>query len=57
MDKPTRSSRQDETEQQPAMEVHLGEASGEPWSRARHCIIWINGRRWEGELLLQPAGT
>jgi hypothetical protein len=40
-----------ETEQRPAMEVHLGEISGTPAAaRHRHCIIWINGKRWEGNL-------
>ncbi len=45
-----------ETEEHPAMEVHLGEIYSEPspasWERdrKRHCIIWINGKRWEGEL-------
>jgi hypothetical protein len=38
------------------MEVHLGEVYSESspasWDkdRKRHCIIWLNGKRWEGDL-------
>ncbi|MGA2412744.1 MAG: hypothetical protein ABSG46_20470 [Candidatus Binataceae bacterium] len=46
-----------ETESRPAMEIHLGEAFGPleeqaGWqlNTARHCIIWMNGKRWEGTL-------
>jgi hypothetical protein len=50
-------TRRDDAEQQPAMEIHLGETCGGPGIRTRRCIIWLNGRRWEGDLILQPAGT
>lgn len=53
------TTRKAETENQPAMEIHLGETSSGHGQRQRqrHAIIWINGRRWEGELHLQEAGT
>jgi hypothetical protein len=46
----------DETEHRPAMEVHLGEIrdNANPNilpERLRHCIIWLNGKRWEGDLV------
>jgi hypothetical protein len=53
---------QSETEEVPAMEVHVGEVyvSDRPegplnpehikTSHARHCIVWLNGKRWEGVL-------
>jgi len=41
----------------PAMEVHLGETYSDGSDRCRVCIIWINGRRWQGLLLLEPAGS
>jgi hypothetical protein len=41
-----------ETENTPAMEVHLGEINNPmTLTRQRHCIIWLNGKRWEGDLL------
>jgi hypothetical protein len=45
-----------ETEDAPAMEMHLGEArsSAVPdvvTERMRRCIIWLNGKRWEGDLV------
>ena len=54
-----------ETESHPAMEVHLGEAyigyntnqfseGKDLASPARHCIIWHNGKRWEGTLFEEP---
>jgi hypothetical protein len=51
-----------ETETLPAMEVHVGEvfvsempreAQSDDQGRnahTRHCIIWLNGKRWEGRL-------
>jgi len=43
-----------DVEDLPAMEVHLGEIVGTADSqgilRARKCIIWLNGKRWEGSL-------
>jgi len=42
---------------QPAFEIHLGEIRSDGNDRTRVCIIWINGRRWSGLLLLDPAGT
>lgn len=53
-----------ETESNPAFEVHLGETyvvdettdpSSNPAQHARHCIIWMNGKRWEGILLDETA--
>ena len=47
-----------ETETTPAMEVHLGEIVGY-WGdvRKRHCIIWLDGKRWEGDLQeVKPRG-
>jgi hypothetical protein len=46
-----------ETEDTPAMEVHLGEISGY-WDdvRKRRCIIWLNGKRWEGDLVEAKDG-
>jgi hypothetical protein len=41
---------QAETETVPAMEVHLGEIYVDNREYKRHCIIWINGKRWEGDL-------
>jgi hypothetical protein len=46
----------EETETRPAMEVHLGEIrhNANPTvlpERMRFCIIWINGKRWEGDLV------
>jgi hypothetical protein len=48
------------TEDKPAFEIHLGEifvkeypgeqVEYETAGHARHCIIWINGKRWEGDL-------
>lgn len=52
-----------ETEERPAMEVHLGEIYSDPsptdWSRdrRRHCIIWLNGKRWEGDLYEEIPDT
>jgi hypothetical protein len=40
-----------ETEDTPAMEVHLGEIRHTS-QYYRHAIIWINGKRWEGDLVL-----
>ena len=43
---------QQETEMRPAMEIHLGEVNNPmTLTRERHCIIWINGKRWEGDLV------
>ena len=47
-----------EAEESPAMEVHLGEVHETvPGTRGRVCIIWLNGRRWQGTLRLQPPGA
>jgi hypothetical protein len=50
-----------EAEETPAMEVHLGDvftdASMLDGQRARICIIWLNGQRWQGALVQQEAGT
>jgi hypothetical protein len=50
-----------EAEDTPAMEVHLGDVftgmSPLEGMRARPCIIWLNGQRWQGVLVLQEAGT
>ncbi len=54
-----------ETESHPAMEVHLGEVylayNTNEFSEgrgvaanARHCIIWHNGKRFEGTLFEEP---
>lgn len=44
-----------ETETRPAMEIHLGEiTTGPALDRYRRCIIWINGKRFEGDLQEQP---
>jgi hypothetical protein len=42
---------------QPAFEIHLGEIASDGNDRTRVCVIWINGRRWSGLVLLDPAGT
>jgi hypothetical protein len=34
------------TESSPAFETHLGEVN----NGRRFCIIWINGKRWQGYL-------
>jgi hypothetical protein len=50
--------RRREAEETPAMEVHLGEVTEllSP-TRVRHCIIWLNGKRWEGTLQeVKPDG-
>jgi hypothetical protein len=44
-----------DTQAVPAMEVHLGEAFIESFnppapSASRMCIIWLNGKRWQGIL-------
>jgi hypothetical protein len=43
-----------DVEDLPAMEVHLGEIVGTTDSqgikRYRKCIVWLNGKRWEGLL-------
>jgi hypothetical protein len=50
-----------EAESNPAMEVHVGEVyqafNANEFSEAKNCagnarhvIIWLNGRRWEGTL-------
>jgi hypothetical protein len=53
---------QAETESMPAMDVHVGETYVEHVPKdmqdnehgktnyARHCIVWLNGKRWEGVL-------
>ena len=51
------AARQAETEQRPAMEIHIGEAHTDHGQHARHAIVWLNGRRWEGDLTMQEAGT
>ena len=51
------STRQAETEQRPAFEIHLGESHTDHGQHARHAIVWLNGRRWEGDLTMQEAGT
>lgn len=47
------------TEVEPAFEVHLGEVSSRfiringlkgTQEHRRYCIVWINGKRWEGYL-------
>jgi hypothetical protein len=50
-----------DTEHAPAMEVHLGEVFTDPdlnavSGRQRICIIWLNGKRWEG-VLAETADT
>lgn len=49
-----------ETEARPAFEIHLGEAhvieeridtEGRLHNWGRFCIIWINGKRWQGVLI------
>jgi hypothetical protein len=44
-------NQQAETETIPAMEIHLGEVYPKKLEWRRHCIIWINGKRWEGHLV------
>jgi hypothetical protein len=51
------TTRQAETEQQPAFEIHLGETHTDHTHHTRHAIVWLNGRRWEGDLVMQEAGT
>lgn len=46
-----------DAENEPAFEIHLGEIRSDGSDRTRVCIIWINGRRWQGLLLLEPAGS
>ena len=50
-----------ETEKYPAMEVHLSGAyfdhSSNPSVLFKHCIIWIDGTRWEGDLREVKDGT
>jgi hypothetical protein len=50
---------QADTETSPAMEVHLGEVvtAGPALDRSRRCIIWLNGKRWEGDLAEGSPGT
>lgn len=54
MDETLDKIRQD-VEQHPAMEVHLGEirhhVAPTGVDRMRFCVIWINGKRWEGDLM------
>ena len=51
------TSRQAETETQPAAEIHIGEINTDHGHHQRHVIAWLNGRRWEGDLTMQEAGT
>lgn len=51
------TTRKAEAEQQPAMEIHLGETHTDHTQHTRHAIVWLNGRRWEGDLVMQEAGT
>ncbi len=53
-------------EEEPAFEVHLGEVSTHAvringvkgvQEHRRLCIIWINGKRWEGYLTQGEPGT
>jgi len=48
-----------ETEETPAFEIHLGEvfSDGPEGPELRPVIVWINGKRWEGELQLGEPGT
>jgi hypothetical protein len=48
---------QKETEETPAIDIHLGEIRS-IWTerRYRHCIIWLNGKRWEGTLIEAKNG-
>lgn len=46
-----------ETEETPAMEVHLGEVHTDHGTPGRHCVIWLNGKRWEGHLSQGEPGT
>jgi hypothetical protein len=43
-------NQQAETETVPAMEIHVGEVYAKELQHKRHCIIWLNGKRWEGTL-------